>query len=72
MKSEPCGSQVVFIVRQMIRYAVTGGCRYGLLTDLHHLIVFRFATHVVERKVCCGRVLAALTKHMALARTMQV
>ena len=41
------------MVRQMIHYAVRSGCRYGLLTDMHHLIVFRFVTEVVEREVCC-------------------
>ena len=44
------------MVRQMIHYAVRSGCRYGLLTDMHHLIVFRFVTEVVEREVCCGLV----------------
>ena len=52
-RSGLCGSQVGYIVRQMIHYAVRSGCRYGLLTDMHHLIVFRFVTEVVEREVCC-------------------
>ncbi len=60
IKSDLCGSQVGFIMRQMIRYAITGGCRYGLLTDMHHLIVFRFVTEVVQHKVCCVRAPAAL------------
>lgn len=48
-----CGVQVSYIVRQMLLYAIVSGCRYGLLTDVFHLIVFRFETEVIPVEVGC-------------------
>ena len=41
-----------YTVRQLM-YAVVSGCRYGLLTDVFHLIAFRFETEVTSVEVCC-------------------
>lgn len=46
-----CGSQVVYIVRQMIQYAVTAGCYVAVLTNGYNLFGFRFEVVVELRKV---------------------
>ena len=51
-----CDLQVCNLVRQMLFYAVISGCRYGLLTDLIHLIAFRFSTLDVAQEVCRNHV----------------
>ncbi len=59
------GVQVSYIVRQMVLHAVVSGCRYGMLTDVFHLIVFRFETEIIAVQVGCklaltiGRCLAS-------------
>lgn len=50
-----CGSQVVYIVRQIIQYAVTAGCYVGLLTNGYNLFAFRFEVVLELRPVRCHR-----------------